>query len=710
MERDAVPTESGLHPLLVHHILNTLEWPALRPLQKDAIPPILRGAHVLLTAPTAGGKTEAAVFPLLSRMHAEEWAPLSVLYLCPLRALLNNLHPRIDHYAGLIGRRAGLWHGDVGESARETIRDEPPDILLTTPESIEAMLISRKTEHRRLFRNLRAVVVDEIHAFAGDDRGWHLLAVTERVQRIADRPLQRLGLSATVGNPPAMVEWLSRTCPGDRVVITASEDGASPSPDITLDYVGSLENAATVISRLHRGEKRLVFVDSRARVEELAAALRDRQVDTFVSHGSLGREERRAAEAAFATSRDCVIVATSTLELGIDVGDLDRVIQIDAPPTVAGFLQRLGRTGRRAGRASNALFLVTRDDAFLQAAGLLRCWADGFVEPIEPAALPLHLLVQQLLAVVLQEGGVGRRTWVEWLGSPFVLGPEVEGAVNEITSELVQRDFLFEDSGILGIGDRGRKVFGGRNFMELMAVFSEPPVLKVLAGRSEIGEVPMQLLSLERPNGHRLLLAGRHWTVLDVDWRRRVVQVERASERGRARWIGEGRALSFKLCQGIRRVLAGEDLGSVTLSQRAKTQLDAVRAEFSWIRDDEETVIVRSAEGELWWWTFAGLNANAWLAAGIGPLADQIRPDDLRIRLTSDADPDELQAIVDELDVARMALGERIARESIDRLKFAEALPEAHARRVVERRLRDDGAVGEVARWPLRVHHLAEPG
>lgn len=131
------------------------------------------------------------MFPVLSRMLAEDWPPLSVLYLCPLRALLNNLSPRIEHYTTLVGRRTALWHGDVGESAREAIRDEPPDVLLTTPESIEAMFISRKTDHEGIFRHVRAVVVDEIHAFAGDDRGWHLLAVAERIQRIAAHEIQR---------------------------------------------------------------------------------------------------------------------------------------------------------------------------------------------------------------------------------------------------------------------------------------------------------------------------------------------------------------------------------------------------------------------------------------------------------------------------------------------------------------------------------------
>ena len=365
-----------LHPALQHHIVNSLGWSSLRPLQEAAIEPLLAGEHALLLAPTAGGKTEAGFFPLLSRMMSEGWSPLSLIYVCPLRALLNNLESRLYNYCSVVGRRVALWHGDVGDSARRRILSDPPDCLLTTPESLEVMLISRRTDKTRLFASLRCVIVDEIHAFAGDDRGWHLLSVLERITRIAGRELQRVGLSATVGNPEELLGWLAGSCTGHRRVI--APDAAPNAPaDVTLDFVGTLENAATVISRLHAGEKRLVFCDSRSRVEELASDLRQRGVDTYVSHSSIGREERQRAEAAFAAGGNCVIVATSTLELGIDVGDLDRVIQIDAPRTVSAVLQRLGRTGRRPGTQRNYLFLATSAEAFVRAAGLMELWGDG---------------------------------------------------------------------------------------------------------------------------------------------------------------------------------------------------------------------------------------------------------------------------------------------------------------------------------------------
>ena len=207
--------ESGfdlLHPAVQHHVVNSLGWRSLRPLQAATIEPILHGDHVLAMAPTAGGKTEAAILPVLSRMLSEGWRGLTVLYVCPLRALLNNLHVRLDGYAQLVGRRVGLWHGDVPGPQRRKLLADPPDILLTTPESLEAMLVSTGVDHRAWFANLQTVIVDEAHAFAGDDRGWHLLAVLAKASRLAGRELQRIALSATVGNPTDVLGWLTTGC------------------------------------------------------------------------------------------------------------------------------------------------------------------------------------------------------------------------------------------------------------------------------------------------------------------------------------------------------------------------------------------------------------------------------------------------------------------------------------------------------------------
>src|SRR6185437_4153365 len=342
-------------------------------------------------------------------------------------------------------------------------------------------------DHRSLLGAVRAVVVDEVHAFAWDDRGWHLLALLERLSQVTARPIQRIGLSATVGNPAELLTWLQGSGAGKRpghviapdlakpeAASAARADPAAAAPlpppagDIELDYVGSLENAATVIAALHKGDKRLVFCDSRRQVEQLGEALRARGVTAFLSHASLSAEERRRSELAFAEARDCVIVATSTLELGIDVGDLDRVIQIDSPTTVASFLQRLGRTGRRPDTTRNCLFLTTDEGALLRASGLLLLWGSGWVEPVTAPLTPTHLVAQQLLALCLQDGKVGDQLWPEaWNGLP-----PFDHSAEPIVRYLRERGFVDEDGGMLFIGPQAEKHFGRRHFMELTASFT----------------------------------------------------------------------------------------------------------------------------------------------------------------------------------------------------------------------------------------------
>ncbi|MCG8965465.1 DEAD/DEAH box helicase [Streptomyces sp. CL12-4] len=699
-----------LDPVVLHHIVNTLGWPDLRPLQRAAITPLMDGEDAVLLAPTAGGKTEAACFPLLSAMAGQRWTGTSVLYLCPLKALLNNLVSRVDTYAQWLGRRAALWHGDTKESQRQRIRTEAPDILLTTPESLEAMLIGVKTDHARLLGSVRAVVVDEVHAFAGDDRGWHLLAVLERLERVTGRPIQRIGLSATVGNPGQLLHWLQGAGAGSRrgqVVApdvslppesgtAVAEQPRRPAGEVELDYVGSLDNAAKLIAALHRGEKRLVFCDSRRQVEELGAALRAREVTVFLSHASLSVDERTRSEQAFAEARDCVIVSTSTLELGIDVGDLDRVIQIDSPASVASFLQRIGRTGRRVGTVRNCLFLTTRKDTLLQAAGLLLLWSRGWVEPVVAPPEPRHLVAQQLLAVTLQQHKLGDQLWdQQWNGlAPF------DRSATPILRHLTDEGFLDNDGGMLFVGPEAERRFGKRHFIELTASFTAPPQFTVLSGRTEIGRTDPSVLTEERQGPRRLLLGGRSWQVTYIDWLRKRVFVEPADGGGVAKWMNGGIAgLSYALTRAMREVLLGTD-PPVSLTRRAEACLNEQRES-----DAPDTVhpggtLITRVGTDVRWWTWAGYRANATLAATLSSVSDPLqRPTDCWLRLREDLTPAGWHA-------ARENVGERLVLPNVDPravrgLKFSAALPERLAVATVAARLADFDSARSV---------LSEPG
>lgn len=619
-----------LHPALQHHVVNSLGWRTLRPLQENAIALILAGKHALMLAPTAGGKTEAALFPLFSRLLFENWTGLSILYVCPIKALLNNLNDRLNEYTSLIGRRSAVWHGDISESTRKKIIADPPDCLLTTPESIEAMLISSRTDNMALFENLYAVVVDEIHAFAGDDRGWHLLAVLERLTILAGREMQRIGLSATVGNPKELLHWLAGHCKGDGAVLL--EDPDDIAVDVKLDFVGNLENAAIVLSRLYAGEKRLVFCDSRARVEQLAHSLRKKGVNTFVSHSSLSPAERQRSEAAFRNEKDCVIAATSTLELGIDIGDLDHVIQIDAPSTVSSFLQRLGRTGRRKGNSCNCLFLATSDQGFLQAAALIHLWTSGYVEPVDPPPCPYHVFTQQILGILLQEKGMGINTWKRWIGRIPVFGEMPDKIVSEILQHMLKTDILSHDQGVLWFGEKGEKIFGFRNFMELCSVFTSPPLYTVKHGRNLIGYVD-EITFADSADKKVILLGGRGWSVSHIDRDKRIAAVEPTKEKGRSRWLGAGPHLSFVFCQAIKHMLSGGETSRLW-SKRAVDKMNDLQEEYQWNEMNKTTLLRR--KNSLIWWTFAGKIANLHLAAILNSnLKKAAYADNLSIKINS---------------------------------------------------------------------------
>lgn len=684
-----------LHAVVQHHIVNSLGWRELRPLQDQAVEPILGGEHVLALAPTAGGKTEAAVFPIMSQILSESRPGLSTLYLCPLRALLNNLHLRLEQYANFVGLRVGLWHGDVGTAARKRILEDPPDILLTTPESLEAMLLSVKTDHSNLFRNLWSVVVDEVHAFGGDDRGWHLLGVLERLSVLAGRDLQRIGLSATVGDPERLLSWLVGSSTSARRVVAPDAGPSASEPELTLDHVGSTANAAIVISRLHAGEKRLVFVDSRAGVESLAAELRKHDVTTFVSHASLAIDERRRAEAAFAEARDCVIVSTSTLELGIDVGDLDRVIQLDSPTTVASFLQRLGRTGRRAGTTRNMLFLTTGDGMpLLTAAGMLHLWSQGYVEPVEAPPLPLHLLAHQLMAFTIQEGRIGRNTWQDVVGRlPVYAAAIADGDADRIVDHLVATGMLVDEHGMLSIGPEGERSYGFRHFMELTSVFTSPPMFVVRHGANELGYLdPTSLLTNDRSFA-TVLLAGRSWKITSIDWARRFAWVEPTDSSGRSRWSGGGRALSSELCDAMRDVAAGTDPAGVTLTERARNALGEIRSEFPFARSGATSVVIEMTRTR--WWSWAGQRANSSLRDALGNLA-VTQGDDLSIGL--DPERGSAAAVRDRLASLHPDTlpTPTVAADFAAKMKFSDCLPDELALEVARQRLIDPGGVRRV--------------
>jgi ATP-dependent Lhr-like helicase len=615
---DASSTFDRLHPSLRRVIAANLGWRELRPIQEAAIPAILRGSTTVVTAPTAGGKTEAATLPLLSRLIDEGWMPTSILYLAPLRALLNDLGERLGELCEYAGLRAEVWHGDVGQRERRRIAGSPPDILLTTPESLEVLLSMASGERHALILGLQSVVVDEAHAFYGIDRGTQLLALLERLQFAVERDVQRIALSATIGNPADLGSWL-RGSSGREVEIVKVARSSSRTEAFDVTYRESLAGVANAVAKF-QDEKLIAFCRTRSDAEELAHALAASGHSAWAHHSALSKVNREDAEREFREARSGMLVATSTLELGIDIGDLDRVVQVDAPMTVASLLQRLGRSGRRGGTAKMS-FVATNAEQLLLVFGLLTLHADGWVEPLVPPWQPFPVLAQQILATVLQTGGISRDGLIDEIerNAAFVRISRSESA--SVVDHLVAESILSVVDGSLTFGLAGEQRYSYRQFMELASVFRGTESVVVRAGEREVGTLDrwfiQEMLARDRST---FLLNGRAWNVERWPQADSILEVTGAATAEAPLFLGSGLVLSWPVMRSIRRILAAQSpvIPSVpadtAIGEQATRMFESVWEASRSQRLDRESspLISDGATSQLY--TYAGLRANRLVA------------------------------------------------------------------------------------------------
>ena len=681
-----------LHPHVQHAIVHDLGWRALRPVQELTIDAVLDGCNAVVLAPTAGGKTEAAMFPILSRILSDEPPPVAALYICPIRALLNNQEHRLQGYARMVGLEVFKWHGDVSDSRKQRFRESPAHVLMTTPESLEVMMISARTDARAIFQGLTAVIIDEVHAFAADDRGAHLAGLLERLVAMCGRDVQRLGLSATVGNPNVIGEWLQGSSRQPCRLVAPPRPKADR--DLRADLCADIGEAAAGIAQIARGKKSLVFVESRSKAEKVAHALTGTGVEVFIHHSSVSRSDRALAEEQFARGQNTAIVCTSTMELGIDVGDLDQVIQVDAPATVASFLQRLGRTGRRPNTRGNCTFFCLSPESLLQSVALLRLADSGWVEDVQPAAHAMHVLAHQVMALILQEGGISRHNLLPWVEAAYPFSSIRSERLQELVDTMLERDILYEADGLLSLGRRGEKLYGRKNFFELYAVFTAPPVMRVQHGKDDVGYIQALFVSMHDRNKGPLAfrLAGRAWEVAQVNWSKGVLHV-RPAEHGRVpSWLGLPGVLSTQLCQAMMDVLLRErEEEESWLTRTAALEIASMRESYGGLLEPGTAPLEDQPDG-VQWHTFAGGAVNRLLAAGLESHSGKkwvagnlsIRCKDIAVTAAGDTVRN-----LSQLDWERIAAGAArdMARGMLS--KFQPCLPEDAEDRLLADRLLD---------------------
>ncbi|MBQ7607822.1 MAG: DEAD/DEAH box helicase [Desulfovibrionaceae bacterium] len=526
-------------------------WSSLRPVQIAAAEVIFTtDQNLLLAASTASGKTEAAFFPILTLLSEDPPQSIGALYIGPLKALINDQFHRLDDLCLDAGIPVSRWHGDVGQYRKDKLLKYPRGILQITPESLEAMLMRRFSLIPKLFCDLRFIVIDEVHSLLRGERGGQTLCCLERLSRIAKVKPRRVGLSATIGDPTATGDYLARGSGHTTAIRNIQSATASwrlsvenfPLIDEPPTKPGATSIPAFDDPGLHfvfthtAGKKCLVFVNSREECEVVTTRLRQiceerKEADRFlIHHGNLSTSYREMAEEAMRNPKETrSTVTTSTLELGIDIGRLERVFQLDAPFSVASFLQRLGRTGRR-GNPPEMCFVIREKPwsaeatlpevlpwKLMQSVALIQLYREErWVEPPRLNKVPYSLLYHQTLSTITSEGE---------LSPPMLAGRILTLASFQSVSQDDFRTLLRHmlETEILTRTDRGGLILGPKGEIQtssykFYAVFKENEEYTVRDAHQELGTIVNP-----PPVGDKIAIAGHVWLVEDIDYKRHLI-------------------------------------------------------------------------------------------------------------------------------------------------------------------------------------------
>lgn len=586
-----------LAPFIQEYIYRN-HWDELRDVQVKAISEILDASgHVLIAARTASGKTEAAFFPMLTKLAQKPRDSFGVLYIGPLKALINDQFSRIQDLLEEADFPIYAWHGDRSQSEKNRALRNPKGVLQITPEALEGLLMNRAGDARRMFQGLEFIVIDELHAFMGTDRGLQLQCQLVRIDRLVGRKIRRIGLSATINDYSAACEWLDGGSKLGTTLVESSVGGrklnlAMQHYTLSSDP-GERERAIQQLnSYLYaqvRGKKCLVFTNGRMESELTAGALTEiaaqrKEPECFyVHHGSVSKVLREEAEAALKSDeKAATAIATRTLELGIDLGGLDRVIQLGAPNTCSSFVQRLGRTGRRGAPA--VMRFITRNQVegetgfddlpweLIQNIAIVQLYLEErWVEPFCQKQCPYSVLFHQFLSALMEKEQTPRELARSVMTMPAFEHVSPSDGL-ELLKHMLSQDIVEKtEQGGLIPGLKGERL---TNHYSFLSVFAEDAAWRVIHMQREIGEID----AMPELNAI-IVLAGKCWRVSEIDEQRKTAYVLPAKGKARNNWSGGGVDVHDRIVQRMQRVLIEDAIYPYLLPEAA----NALRLAREWI-------------------------------------------------------------------------------------------------------------------------------
>ncbi len=577
------------------------QWTELRDIQEQAVSPILEGRDVLISSATASGKTEAAFLPICTALTDTAKDSLGVLYIAPLKALINDQQLRLQELFEQIDAPVTPWHGDIAPHVKRRLVERPRGALLITPESLEALFVTRGASIPTLAANLQFIVVDELHAFIGTERGRQLQSLLHRLEIAASRPIQRIGLSATLGDSLLAADFLRpghgtevaqiasaaqgrevqmlvrgyvREPPSrqvleqdtdDEAVIEAEEPPASDEIDIARHLFATL-----------RGRTNLAFANRRLQVEQYADLLRRFSEQAHLPneflphHGSLSKDIREDAEDRLRGPRPTTVIATTTLELGIDIGSVDFIAQIGPPHSVASLKQRLGRSGRTAGSPSVIRVYIQEEElqanshltaqlrvSLVQTVAMIRLLLRRWVEPPPAAALHLSTLVQQVLSLLAQHGGVRAADGYQALCMTGPFASVDQSTFAQLLRDLAGHELITQThDGMIVLDLQGERLV---NRFDFYAAFHSPDEWRLVTGTRTLGTLPVRYPLLV---DSFVIFAGRRWRVVAVNDERRIAELMPAEGGRLPKFDGDGVLIHDRIREEMRQVYLDDDLPS----------------------------------------------------------------------------------------------------------------------------------------------------
>jgi ATP-dependent helicase Lhr and Lhr-like helicase len=588
-------------------------WEQLRPIQTAAIAKILASDdNFILASRTASGKTEAAFLPILSKVNFND-SGVQVLYISPLIALINDQFYRIEELCKNLYITVTKWHGEANKTLKERLIKQPNGIVLITPESLEAMFVNKPYNVKQLFSNLKYVVIDEIHSFIGTDRGIQLKSILSRLQKVNSKSFSIVGLSATIGDYDEAKRFT-----GDELKTKVLLDRTAKEINTLFRYFKNKneELPLELLKDLYietKDNKVLIFPNSRGRAEEVAVKLRkisDRvkgHPNYFSHHSSVDREVREYVEyfAKNNNRQNFCISCTSTLELGIDIGTVDEVVQIDATNSIASLIQRVGRSGRKEGESSILYLYATNEWSLLQSIACWLLYKEGFIEPPQKNVKPYDILIHQAFSITKGHSGIRLTELINQLQENAAFKQIELSEIDGILKHLIEIDFLEKLQHEVIIGVEGEKVVNSRDFY---SVFKTEENFKVVSAGNTIGEIPFSPQIIEDEN---ILLSAKIWKIKFVDHKAKKIEVIPTKDGKKPMFFGGGATIHQRIREKMFEVLYSKTDYDF-LDQPSCDETEILRKDFSVfnITDLQSDRPLLTAEKHLQLFTFTGTRIN----------------------------------------------------------------------------------------------------